>query len=117
MLNAGFVDHIGDEDRAGRARQCARSGHATTIDVAPRVLHKRIGLATRHAGRGTRPPPDARASAAGVLYSSMWLGAAAGGLAAVAAPSARFVVAGAALSWAAAALVAWRGFLASPAAA
>jgi predicted MFS family arabinose efflux permease len=59
-------------------------------------------------------PVDARASAAGVLYSSMWLGAALGGLAAVAAPSWRVIVGGAALSWALAALVAWRGFLPVP---
>jgi hypothetical protein len=49
-----------------------------------------------------------------VLYSSMWLGAALGGLAAVAAPSWRVIVGGAALSWALAALVAWRGFLPVP---
>src|SRR5436190_23131692 len=55
-------------------------------------------------------PEDARASAAGVLYSSMWLGAALGGLAAVAAPNWHFIVGGAALSWAIAGLVAWRGF-------
>jgi predicted MFS family arabinose efflux permease len=59
-------------------------------------------------------PPDARASAAGVLYSSMWLGAALGGVAAAAAPSWRVIVGGAALSWALAALVAWRGFLPVP---
>jgi predicted MFS family arabinose efflux permease len=59
-------------------------------------------------------PADARASAAGVLYSSMWLGAALGGLAAVAAPSWRVIVAGAALSWGLAAVVAWLGFLRSP---
>lgn len=59
-------------------------------------------------------PLDARASAAGILYSSMWLGAAVGGLAAAAAPSWRVIVAGAAISWAAAALVAWRGFLRVP---
>jgi predicted MFS family arabinose efflux permease len=59
-------------------------------------------------------PVDARASAAGVLYSSMWLGAALGGLAAVAAPSWRVIVGGAALSWALAAVVAWRGFLPVP---
>ena len=55
-------------------------------------------------------PEDARASAAGVLYSSMWLGAALGGLGAVAAPNWRFIVGGAALSWALAGVVAWRGF-------
>ena len=59
-------------------------------------------------------PADARATAAGILYSSMWLGAALGGLAAVAAPSWRFVVGGAALSWALAGAVAWRGFLRVP---
>jgi MFS family permease len=59
-------------------------------------------------------PADARASAAGVLYSSMWLGAALGGLAAVAAPNWRFIVGGAAVSWAIAGLVAWRGFLPLP---
>src|SRR4051812_28852224 len=59
-------------------------------------------------------PADARASAAGVLYSAMWLGAALGGLAAVAAPNWRFIVGGAALSWALAGVVAWRGFLAAP---
>jgi MFS transporter, YNFM family, putative membrane transport protein len=59
-------------------------------------------------------PADARASAAGVLYSSMWLGAALGGLAAVAAPNWRFIVGGAALCWAFAGLVAWRGFLPVP---
>src|SRR3954468_24213968 len=62
-------------------------------------------------------PADARASAAGVLYSAMWLGAALGGLAAVAAPNWRFIVGGAALSWALAGVVAWRGFLAAPSAA
>jgi MFS family permease len=59
-------------------------------------------------------PADARASAAGVLYSSMWLGAALGGLAAVAAPSWRYIVGGAAISWALAGVVAWRGFLPVP---
>jgi predicted MFS family arabinose efflux permease len=59
-------------------------------------------------------PADARASAAGVLYSSMWLGAALGGLAAVAAPSWRVIVGGAALSWGLAAVVAWVGFLRTP---
>ena len=59
-------------------------------------------------------PDDARASAAGVLYSSMWLGAALGGLAAVAAPNWRYIVGGAALSWALAGVVAWRGFLPVP---
>jgi MFS family permease len=59
-------------------------------------------------------PEDARASAAGVLYSSMWLGAAIGGLAAVAAPNWRYIVGGAALSWALAGAVAWRGFLPMP---
>jgi predicted MFS family arabinose efflux permease len=59
-------------------------------------------------------PADARASAAGVLYSSMWLGAALGGLAAVAAPNWRFIVGGAALSWALAGVVAWGGFLREP---
>jgi MFS transporter, YNFM family, putative membrane transport protein len=62
-------------------------------------------------------PADARASAAGVLYSSMWLGAAFGGLAAVAAPNWHFIVGGAALSWALAGVVAWRGFLPVPSAA
>jgi MFS family permease len=56
-------------------------------------------------------PADARAGAAGVLYSSMWLGAAVGGLAATAAPSWRVVVAGAAISWALAGVIAARGFL------
>ena len=51
-------------------------------------------------------PAAARATAAGILYSSMWLGAALGGLAAVAAPDPRVIVAGAAVSWALAALVA-----------
>ncbi len=60
-------------------------------------------------------PASARATAAGVLYSSMWLGAALGGLAAVAAPDWRFVVGGAALCWAAAGVVA-SGFLRQPAA-
>jgi len=59
-------------------------------------------------------PAHARASAAGILYSAMWLGAALGGLAAVAAPNWRFIVGGAATSWAVAGLVAWRGFLAVP---
>jgi MFS family permease len=59
-------------------------------------------------------PEDARASAAGVLYSSMWLGAAVGGLAAVAAPNWHWIVGGAALSWALAGAVAWRGFLPVP---
>jgi MFS family permease len=59
-------------------------------------------------------PETARASAAGVLYSSMWLGAAFGGLLAVAAPNWRFIVGGAALSWALAGIVAWRGFLPVP---
>jgi len=62
-------------------------------------------------------PADARASAAGVLYSSMWLGAALGGLAAVAAPNWRFIVGGAAVSWALAGAVAWRGFHPTPASA
>jgi YNFM family putative membrane transporter len=62
-------------------------------------------------------PEDARASAAGVLYSSMWLGAALGGLAAVAAPSWRVIVGGAAVSWALAGVVAWRGFHPAPSAA
>jgi MFS family permease len=62
-------------------------------------------------------PADARATAAGVLYSSMWLGAALGGLAAVAAPSWRYIVGGAALSWALAGVVAWRGFHRVPASA
>jgi hypothetical protein len=62
-------------------------------------------------------PADARASAAGVLYSSMWLGAALGGLAAVAAPNWRFIVGGAALSWALAGGVAWRVFHPAPSAA
>jgi MFS family permease len=62
-----------------------------------------------------RAAPDAaRASAAGILYSSMWLGAALGGLAAVAAHDPRVILAGAAVSWGLAALVAWRGFLAAP---
>lgn len=55
-------------------------------------------------------PHDARATAAGILYSSMWLGAAVGGLAAVAAPDWRYVVGGAALSWALAGFVASRWF-------
>jgi predicted MFS family arabinose efflux permease len=59
-------------------------------------------------------PEDARATAAGVLYSAMWLGAALGGLAAVAAPNWRFIVGGAALSWAVAGVVAWRGFHPEP---
>jgi predicted MFS family arabinose efflux permease len=59
-------------------------------------------------------PAHARASAAGILYSSMWLGAALGGLAAVAAPNWRFIVGGAAVSWALAGVVAWRGFLPVP---
>jgi predicted MFS family arabinose efflux permease len=62
-------------------------------------------------------PDDARATAAGVLYSSMWLGAALGGLAAVAAPDWRWIVGGAAVSWALAGAVAWRGFLPVPSAA
>jgi DHA1 family inner membrane transport protein len=62
-------------------------------------------------------PPDARATAAGVLYSSMWLGAALGGLLAVAAPDWRWVVAGAAASWGLAGVVAWAGFLRGPASA
>jgi len=59
-------------------------------------------------------PADARATAAGVLYSSMWLGAALGGLGATVAPGWRFIVAGAAISWAAAGIVAWLCFLPSP---
>jgi len=62
-------------------------------------------------------PEHSRATAAGVLYSSMWLGAALGGLLAVAAPDWRWVVGGAALSWASAGVVAWRGFLRVPSAA
>jgi hypothetical protein len=62
-------------------------------------------------------PEDARASAAGVLYSSMWLGAALGGALAVAAPNWRYIVGGAALSWALAGAVAWRGFFRVPSAA
>jgi hypothetical protein len=57
---------------------------------------------------------EARGRAAGVLYSSMWLGAALGGLGAVAAPGWRTIVAGAAVSWALAAVVAWRGFHPAP---
>jgi len=60
-------------------------------------------------------PDDARARAAAVLYSSMWSGAAIGGLAATVAPSWRFVLVGAAIAWALAGLVAWRGFLPHPA--
>jgi predicted MFS family arabinose efflux permease len=59
-------------------------------------------------------PADARASAAGILYSAMWLGAALGGLAAVAAPDSHQILAGAAISWALAGIVAWRGFLPHP---
>ena len=59
-------------------------------------------------------PLHARATATGVLYSSMWLGAALGGLLAVTAPNWRFIVGGAAVSWATAGLVAWRGFLRAP---
>ena len=44
----------------------------------------------------------------------MWLGAALGGLGAVAAPDWRVIMAGAACSWALAAVVAWRGFLPFP---
>jgi MFS transporter, DHA1 family, inner membrane transport protein len=62
-----------------------------------------------------RAAPEAmRASAAGLLYSSMWLGAALGGLAAAAAGDPRVILAGAAVSWTGAAVVAWRGFLAHP---
>jgi len=59
-------------------------------------------------------PEAARASAAGILYSSMWLGAAVGGLAAAAAHGPRTILAGAAVTWGLAALVAWRGFASSP---
>ena len=62
-------------------------------------------------------PLHARATATGVLYSSMWLGAALGGLAAVAAPNWRFIVGGAAISWGLAGTIAWRGFLREPSAA
>jgi MFS family permease len=61
-------------------------------------------------------PADARARAAAILYSSMWGGAAVGGLAATAAPSWRAVLAGAAIAWSLAGIVAWRGFLPRPAA-
>jgi len=59
----------------------------------------------------------ARGRAAGGLYASMWCAAAVAGAFASLAPSWRFVLAGAGLSWGIGALVAWRRFIASPAAA
>jgi MFS family permease len=56
-----------------------------------------------------------RGRAAGVLYASMWLGAAVAGTGAAALPGWRAVLASAAALWALAALVTWRGFLAGPA--
>jgi len=56
-----------------------------------------------------------RGRAAGVLYATMWLGAAVAGTGAALLPGWRAVVAGAAVLWAAAAVLTWRGFLASPA--
>lgn len=58
----------------------------------------------------------ARGRAAGGLYASMWCAAALAGAVASLAPSWRVVVAGAALSWAAGAVVARRHFIAAPAA-
>jgi len=56
-----------------------------------------------------------RGRAAGVLYATMWLGAALAGTGAALMPGWRTVVAGAAVLWAAAAAMTWLGFLASPA--
>jgi MFS family permease len=52
----------------------------------------------------------ARGRAVAGMYAAMWLGAAVAGAAATAAPSWRYVLAGAGLSWVAAALIAARGF-------
>jgi hypothetical protein len=59
--------------------------------------------------------PVARGRAAGGLYASMWCAAAVAGAVASVAPSWRVVLAGAALSWTAGALVALRRFIAAPA--
>jgi MFS family permease len=56
----------------------------------------------------------ARGRAAGGLYASMWSAAAVAGTVASLAPSWRFVLAGAGVSWLAAALVARRRFIAEP---
>ncbi len=63
----------------------------------------------RSAGTG------ARGRAAGGLYASMWCAAALAGALASLAPSWQVVLAGAALSWAAGAIVAWRRFIGAPA--
>ncbi len=60
---------------------------------------------------GTR----ARGRAAGGLYASMWSAASLAGALASLAPSWQLVLAGAALSWATGAIVAWRRFLNAPA--
>jgi MFS family permease len=57
----------------------------------------------------------ARGRAAGGLYASMWLAAAAAGALASLAPSWRFVLIGAGVSWATGAVVAARCFIAQPA--
>jgi YNFM family putative membrane transporter len=59
-------------------------------------------------------PESVRATALGLLYSSMWLGAAIGGGAAAALPDAHAVVAGVAVAWLLAMLVAAAGFHRSP---
>jgi predicted MFS family arabinose efflux permease len=65
-----------------------------------------------------RSAPEAvRATALGLLYSSMWLGAAIGGGAAAALPDAHAVVAGVAVAWLLATLVAAVGFHRFPVAA
>ncbi len=62
-----------------------------------------------------RSTPEAvRATALGMLYSSMWLGAALGGVAAAALPDPGAVVAGVALAWLLALVVAAAGFHRAP---
>ena len=60
-------------------------------------------------------PAASRAQAAAWLYSSMWAGAAVGGALAALAPDPRWVLGGAAVAWAAAAVVAARRFEPAPA--
>jgi MFS family permease len=57
-----------------------------------------------------------RGRAVGGMYAAMWLGAAVAGAGATVAPSWRYVLVGAGLSWALAAVVAGRGFQRGPAA-
>jgi hypothetical protein len=62
-----------------------------------------------------RSAPEAvRATALGMLYSAMWLGAALGGAAAAALPDARAVAGGVAVAWLLALAVAAAGFHRAP---